>query len=191
MAKAMTAKQQYANVLAAELQKDLGIKNKMAVPKIEKVKISVGIGSYVTSGGGSKDYNTIVDNVALIAGQKPVVNKSRIAISNFKLRIGMPVGVSVTLRSDRAYDFLSKLVNIVLPRVRDFRGISKKGMDGNGNYSLGIKEHIAFPEINPDDIARTHGVQITVVTSAEDDEQGLALLTKLGFPFEKKAEKKS
>jgi large subunit ribosomal protein L5 len=172
---------QFKKEIAPKLQKDLGLKNMNAVPKIKKITISVKIGSLTQKLG--KDYSYVVDNLGKIAGQKAVVTKARKAISNFKLREGAPVGVMVTLRGKRMYDFLSKLVNITLPRVRDFRGISTKSFDGNGNYSLGMKEHIVFPEINPDDVLHLHGVEITINTTAKNDKDGLALLKAFNFPF--------
>ncbi|MBU2524289.1 50S ribosomal protein L5 [Patescibacteria group bacterium] len=184
MSKDITLKQEFEEKILPELQKELGIKNKMAVPRVKMVKINVGIGSYLQS-GGSKDPSSIVENVAQITGQKPVVTKAKKAISNFKLREGMPVGVVATLRGARMYDFLSKLVNVVLPRVRDFRGIPDKSFDGRGNYSLGLKEHLVFPEINPDDITKVHGIEITVVTTAKNNDDAYKLLVKLGFPFKK------
>ncbi len=174
-------KTQFKKEIAPKLQKDLGLKNANAVPKLKSITINVGIGSIITRQG--KDYDYIVDNVAKIAGQKPVVTKARKSISNFKTREGVPVGVMVTLRGRRMYDFFSKLINITLPRVRDFRGLSQRAFDGNGNYSIGFKEHIMFPEINPDDVLHLHGVQVTISTTAKNDEQGLALLKAFNFPF--------
>lgn len=170
----------FEKVLVHELQKTLGLKSHMAVPKVKAVKVNVGIGTYVT---GGKDFEDVVKNITAMTGQKPVVAKSKQAISNFKLKIGMPTGVSVTLRGKRMYDFLSKLVNVIFPKIRDFRGISKRAFDGHGNYSVGITEHTVFPEMNPDDITKTHGLQVTVVTSAKDDKQGYELLKILNFPF--------
>jgi len=174
-------KTQFKKEIAPKLQKDLGLKNANAVPKLKSITINVGIGSIITRQG--KDYDYIVDNVAKIAGQKPVVTKARKSISNFKTREGVPVGVMVTLRGRRMYDFFSKLINITLPRVRDFRGLSPRSFDGNGNYSMGFKEHIMFPEINPDDVLHLHGIQVTISTTATSDEQGLALLKAFNFPF--------
>jgi len=167
--------------IAPKLEKELGVKNVNAVPKLEKVTLNIGIGSIIQRQG--KDFSHIEENLARIAGQKPVITKSRKAISNFKIRDGMPVGLVVTLRGKRMYDFINKLVNITLPRVRDFRGISPKSFDGKGNYSLGFKEHIVFPEIDPDDVLQLHGVQITISTTAKNDKDGIALLKALNFPF--------
>lgn len=172
----------YKSKLVPELQKELGIKNPMAVPKISKVKLNVGIGTLTRN---TKDFSDVVDNVAKISGQKPVVTKAKLAISNFKLRAGMPTGITVTLRGDKMYEFLYRLVNIVFPRVRDFRGISPRAFDGQGNYSVGFKEALVFPEINPDNVMNVHGIQVTVTTTAKNDEEGLALLSKIGFPFKK------
>jgi len=166
-----------------KLKEKLGKKNTMSVPKITKIKVNVGMGSYIKS--HNKDYSNIIENIAAITGQKPVLTKAKKAISNFKVRQGEIVGTSVTLRGKRMYVFLNKLINIVFPRVRDFRGLNKKGFDGTGNYSIGFREHTVFPEISPDDVIKTHGMQISIVTSAKTDEEGLELLTALGFPFKK------
>ena len=162
------------------LQKELGIKNVMAVPRLEKVKINVGIGSLTKN---TKDYSDVIENISRIAGQKPVVTKSKKAISNFKLREGMPVGITVTLRGKNMYEFIYRLVNIAIPRIRDFRGLNPRAFDGRGNYSLGFKESLVFPEINPDDVLNVHGLQIIVVTTAQNDDEGRALLKKIGFPL--------
>lgn len=177
-----TLQKTYKEKMIPALMKDLGVKNIHAVPKITAVQINVGIGSAVVAG---KDPEEVVKNITLISGQKPVVVHSKKAISNFKLKINMASGVVVTLRGKRMYDFLTKLINIVFPRIRDFRGISKKSFDGRGNYSIGIHEHIVFPEIQSDDITKTHGVQITIQTNAGTNERGLALLRAFGFPFVK------
>lgn len=173
-------KDAYNQVAVPLLQERLHIGNRLALPRIKYTKVNVGIGSYVTAG---KDYEEIVKNISKITGQRPIVVKSKKAISNFKLKIGMPTGVTVTLRGKRMYDFLTKLVNIVLPRIRDFRGIPRHAFDGRGNYSLGIKEHTVFPEIDPEDVSKIHGVQITIITNAETNEKGYALLEALKFPF--------
>lgn len=169
--------------IAPKLKDELGIENVMALPKVEKVTLNVGIGSYVRSHG--KDFDNVIENITAITGQKPVIKNATKSVSNFKLREGQPVGLMVTLRGENMYHFLNKLVNVVFPRVRDFRGISKKSFDGNGNYSIGFKEHIVFPEISPDDVMKLHGVQVSIQTSAKNNEEGLALLTALGFPFKK------
>lgn len=172
----------FSKEIIPALQKELGIKNKMAVPRLSKVKLNVGIGTITKN---TKDYSDVISNVAKIAGQKPVVTNAKMAISNFKLRKGMPTGITVTLRGKRMYEFVYRLVNIVLPRVRDFRGLNPKSFDGHGNYSIGFKEALVFPEINPDDVLNVHGIQVTVATTAGDDESALSLLTKIGFPFKK------
>lgn len=182
----MRISEKYNKEVAKELMKELGIKNINAVPKITKVSINVGIGTYLA---GSKDYSQVMENVSLIAGQRPIVKKSKKAISNFKLRAGMPVGISVTLRGGRMDDFLTKFVNAVLPRVRDFRGISGKGFDRQGNYSVGVKEYTVFPEVNPDDVVKLHGLQINVATTASTPYEGYMLLKKLDFPFKDEVKK--
>lgn len=188
MTKALSLKEKFRKEIVPALQKELAIRNVNAVPKITKIIINVGIGKMLA---GGKDFSDIEKNITLIAGQKPVIAKSKKAISNFKLRQGMPVGIHATLRGDRMYDFVSKFVNIVLPRTRDFRGISPRSFDGKGNYSIAIREHTVFPEINPDDIIKHHGMQITFVTTAQNNEHGLALLKALGFPFQEKKAKNS
>lgn len=188
----MTFYENYKKKILPELQKTLGKKNIMAVPRLKAIRVHVGIGSIMTR--GNKDYEGVIANVAAITGQKPVITKAKKAISNFKTRIGLPVGVLTTLRGKRMYDFMNKVVNVVLPRVRDFRGISRKGFDRFGNYSMGLKEHTVFPEINADDIEKVHGVQITFAIKAENEKEGYALLSALGFPFRKDeliSEKKS
>jgi large subunit ribosomal protein L5 len=164
------------------LKKELGAKNVMAVPKLKSVKINVGIGSITKN---TKDFSDVIENVSKITGQKPVITKSKIAISNFKLRENMPVGIVTTLRGKNMYEFIYRLVNVALPRVRDFRGLSPKAFDGKGNYSIGLKEALVFPEINPDNVLNVHGLQVTIVTTAKNDEEGFALLKKIGFPFKK------
>lgn len=183
MAKAAKLKERYIKEIAPQLMKDLGLKNINAVPRLEKVTVNAGLGNFYTS--GTKDFSEFVDNFKSITGQKPVVTKARKAISNFKIREQMPNGVTVTLRGKRMYDFIDKLVNIVFPRTRDFRGISPKAFDRKGNYAVGIKEHMVFPEINPDDIVKIHGLQVCINTTAKNDEEGFALLKALGFPFKK------
>ncbi len=183
MAKSTDLQTRFKEELAPKLKEELGIKNVNAIPKVDKVVINVGIGTYRQS--HNKDFSNITENITAITGQQPVVKKARISVSNFKIREGDPVGLSVTLRGKRMYDFLNKLVNIVLPRVRDFRGLSRKSFDGRGNYSLGLKEHTVFPEISPDDVMKMHGVQIVVTTTAKNNEEGVKLLTEIGFPFKK------
>lgn len=183
MANKAKLKDRFIKEIAPQLQKDLGIKNVNAIPKMTKVIVNAGLGNFYTS--GTKDFSEFAANIAAITGQKPVIVKAKKAISNFKIREGMPNGVMVTLRGERMYDFIEKLVNVVFPRTRDFRGISPKAFDGKGNYAVGIKEHIVFPEINPDDIVKIHGLQVCINTTAKNNEEGLALLKALGFPFKK------
>ncbi len=182
-----TLQEQYEKEIQKELMKALGIKNPLAIPRLEKAKVNVGVGSYIQSGG--KDFTPVITNITDITGQKPVVANAKKAISNFKLRAGMPVGVNVTLRKKRMYDFISKLVNIVLPRTRDFRGISVKGFDGRGNYSIGIKDTSVFLEIDPENLDKPHGLQVTVTTTANNDYEGYLLLKGLGFPFKDEVKK--
>lgn len=155
-------------------------KNRMQVPKLEKVVVNIGLGEAIHN---IKLLDSAVDELKMITGQKPVITRAKKSIAAFKLRIGMPIGCMVTLRKDRMYDFIDKLVNITLPRVRDFRGVSGKAFDGYGNYTLGIKEHIIFPEIDYDKIEKIKGLNICVVTSATTDEEGKELLRLLGMPF--------
>ncbi|MFC1655559.1 50S ribosomal protein L5 [Patescibacteria group bacterium] len=187
MAKATKLKDRFSKEIASQLQKDLGIKNVSAIPKMTKVTVNAGLGSLYTS--GSKDFSEFAANISAITGQKPLIIKAKKAISNFKIREGMPNGIMVTLRGERMYDFIEKLVSVIFPRTRDFRGISPKSFDGKGNYSVGIKEHIVFPEINADDIVKIHGLQVCINTSAKNNEEGLALLKALGFPFKKPSNK--
>lgn len=165
-----------------QLQKELGIKNVMTVPKIEKVVVNCGQGEAVQN---IKFLEAAVADLTKITGQKPVMTKAKKSIAGFKLRDGMPIGCSVTLRGKRMYEFLERLINIAIPRIRDFRGYSPKAFDGRGNYTLGLKEQIVFPEIDYDKVDRIRGFGITIVTSARDDVQGKALLDKFNFPFRK------
>jgi large subunit ribosomal protein L5 len=155
-------------------------KNAMQVPKLDKIVLNIGLGEAIHN---IKLLDSAVDELKMVAGQKPVITRSKKSIAAFKLRIGMPIGCMVTLRHKRMYDFFDKLVNIALPRVRDFRGISGKAFDGYGNYTLGIKEHIIFPEIDYDKIEKIKGLNICVVTTAKNDEEGKELLKLLGMPF--------
>jgi large subunit ribosomal protein L5 len=179
----MTFKEQYIKKILPELAKELGIENPMQVPHIEKIVLNMGIGTYVAS--GNKDFSSLKNDLALITGQLPRVNHARIAISNFKLRKGMPVGMMVTLRGDRMFAFLEKLIAIVLPRVRDFRGVSGRGFDQAGNFNFGIKEHTIFPEVPQLDVVKPHGLQVTVKFKTQGTAHSRALLEKLGFPFTK------
>jgi large subunit ribosomal protein L5 len=152
----------------------------MEVPRLEKIILNMGLGEAIQN---IKVLDAAMEELALIAGQRPVVTRARKSIASFKLREGMPIGCMVTLRSGRMYDFFDKLVNVTLPRVRDFRGLSDKSFDGRGNYTLGIKEHIIFPEIDYDKIDKIKGLNITIVTTAKTDEEGKALLKMMGMPF--------
>jgi large subunit ribosomal protein L5 len=182
-----TLRKRYINVIAPALQKELGIKNVNAVPKIVKIRLNVGLGQFLA---GKKDYSEVLENIAAITGQKPIISKARKAISNFKIRQGMPIGASVTLRGERMYDFVNKLVNVTLPRVRDFRGLTTRSFDGKGNLTLGIKETTVFPEVNPENIDKIHGIEISIITTAKDNESGIKLLDALGFPFRETRTKK-
>ncbi len=173
----------YSEQIAPKLKEKFGFKNVNQIPKLKKIVLNMGLGEAIQN---IKILDSAVDELMSIAGQKPVVTRAKKSIAAFKLREGMPIGVMVTLRRRRMYDFLYKLVNIALPRVRDFRGISAKAFDGAGNYSLGIKEHIIFPEIDYDKIDKIKGMNISIVTSAETDEQGRELLAMMGMPFRKK-----
>lgn len=172
--------QQYVNEIAPALLKELSVENVMQVPRLTKITVNMGIGEAVKD---VKLLDSAVAELTAITGQKPVITKARRSIATFKLREGMPIGVMVTLRRDRMWEFYDRLVNVALPRVRDFRGLSPKAFDGKGNYSLGIKEQIIFPEIDYDTISRVRGLNISLTTSARTDEEGFALLKKLGFPF--------
>jgi large subunit ribosomal protein L5 len=173
-------KTQYENVIRKKLVEQFGYKNGMQVPAIEKIVINMGIGEAVAD---RKKVDNAAEDLALIAGQKPVITKSRKSIATFKLREGQPIGCKVTLRKSRMYEFVDRLINIALPRVRDFRGLSTKSFDGRGNYSLGIREHIVFPEIDYDKVTDIWGLDITVCTTARTDDEARALLTAFNFPF--------
>ena len=173
-------KTQYTDVIKGELTKEFGYKNVMQVPQLDKVVLNMGIGQAVAD---SKKVQSAAADLALIAGQKPVVTKARKSIATFKLREGMPIGAKVTLRKDRMYEFLDRLVNIALPRVRDFRGLDAKSFDGRGNYSMGLKEHIVFPEIDYDKVEDVLGMDIIICTTASNDDEARALLKGLNFPF--------
>lgn len=176
----MKLKEKYLKEVVPKLKKEFSYKNDLQVPRVEKIVVNMGIGEAAASAkaieGGVKD-------LTAIAGQKPVVNRARKSIATFKLRKGMPVGVSVTLRGARMYDFLGKLINIALPRIRDFRGLSNKSFDGRGNYSLGVKEQLIFPEINYEQVDAVRGMDISIVTSARSDQESRAMLEALGMPF--------
>jgi len=162
------------------LMKEFGFKNPNQVPKLEKIVINMGLGEALAN---NKILESAVDQLGAITGQKPVVTRARKSIANFKLRQGQAIGAAVTLRSDRMYEFMDRLINVALPRVRDFKGVSNKAFDGKGNYTLGVREQIIFPEINYDQIEKVKGLNISFVTTARNDEQGLALLRHFGLPF--------
>lgn len=172
----------YQQSIRPALQKELTLANPFQVPRLEKVVINVGVGD---AKDNQKNIQEIMANISKITGQQPVITKAKQSIAGFKIRQGQPVGVRVTLRDKRMYDFIDKLINIALPRLRDFRGLSRKGFDGHGNYNLGIREHIIFPEIHFDDVEKVHGLTITIVTTGKTNEATEQLLRKLGFPFEK------
>ena len=176
-------KDQYRAEIIPALTEKFGYKTVMRVPKLEKIVISQGLGDAVAD---KKIIDSAIADVSRIAGQKAISTNSKKDVSNFKLRKGMPIGTKVTLRGDKMYDFLDRFISIALPRTRDFRGISPKGFDGRGNFNLGVKEHIIFPEIDIDKVSKIMGMDITFVTSAENDEEGRALLDAFGFPFIKK-----
>ncbi|MCI5786751.1 MAG: 50S ribosomal protein L5 [Helicobacter trogontum] len=175
-------RERYKNEIREELKKALDIKNPMLLPKLEKIVISVGAGEYAKE---AKIMQNIADTISLIAGQKAIITKAKKSVAGFKMREGMPMGVKVTLRGNMMYNFLEKLIVIALPRVKDFRGIPRNGFDGRGNYSFGLNEQLMFPEVVYDDIMVTHGMNITVVTSTNDDKEVFKLLELLGMPFAK------
>lgn len=173
-------KERYEKEVRPALMKEFGFNNPMQAPRLEKIVVNMGLGEAISNG---KIIDASVAQLASITGQKPVVTKARKSIANFKLRQGQSIGAMVTLRGDRMYEFFDRLVSIALPRVRDFKGVSPKAFDGKGNYTLGIREQIIFPEINYDQVEKIKGLNITVVTTARDDEGGRALLRFLGMPF--------
>jgi len=173
-------KQYYEKEVVPQLIDKFGYRNRMEVPKLQKIVLNMGLGEAIQN---IKVLDSAVGELTAIAGQKPVITRAKRSIAAFKLRTGMPIGCRVTLRRERMYDFLQKLVNVALPRVRDFRGISGRAMDGQGNYSLGIKEQIIFPEINYDKIDKIRGLNVSIVTTAKNDAEGKELLRLLGMPF--------
>jgi large subunit ribosomal protein L5 len=173
-------RQRYASEVLPELVKEFGFKNPMQAPKLDKIVVNMGLGEAINNG---KIIDASVEQLAAITGQKPVVTKARKSIANFKLRQGQSIGAMVTLRGDRMYEFFDRLVSVALPRVRDFKGVSPKAFDGKGNYTLGVREQVIFPEINYDKVEKIKGLNITVVTTARNDEEGRALLRHLGMPF--------
>jgi len=173
-------KKHYETQARPKLQEEFGFDNPHRVPQIKKIVVNVGVGE---ASKEPKLLNSIVDELATITGQKPVVNRARKSISNFSLREGMPVGVSVTLRNERMWYFLDRLIATAIPRVRDFRGLNTRSFDGRGNFTMGVREQIIFPEIDYDRVHKIHGMDITVVTSTDKDDEAFALLREMGFPF--------
>lgn len=181
----ISLKDRYETEISKKLEKELGIKNKMAIPRVEKVVVNMGIGDLVKNKEGSK---SIMADLATIIGQKPSVRPAKISVAGFNVREGMPVGLSATLRGKRMYDFLEKLFTIVLPRLRDFRGLSLKSFDGSGNYTMGIVEHIVFPEIDINKAGAPRGLEVTIVTNTNDIEESKKMLILMGMPLEKEEE---
>ena len=174
--------QEYKEEILPQLMEKFDYNNVMEAPKLEKLVVNVGLGDAKED---TKLLDTVVDEIARITGQSPTVTRAKKSIANFKIREGMPVGIKVTLRGEQMFEFLYKLINVTMPRIRDFRGVSPKSFDGRGNYSLGISEHTVFPEINIDDVDNVHGLEITIVTSAETDEEAFELLSLMGMPYKK------
>ena len=173
-------KERYQKEVAPAIAKEFGIENPMAVPRLTKIVLNMGMGEAVAN---AKILDTAVEELRAIAGQKPVITKAKKSIASFKLRQGMPIGVMVTLRGEQMYEFFDRLVSVALPRVRDFRGVSPKAFDGRGNYTVGIKEQLIFPEIDFNKVDKLRGMNISIVTTARDDDQARALLKALGMPF--------
>jgi large subunit ribosomal protein L5 len=173
-------KQKYAEQVVTAMKSEFGYKNSMQVPKLEKITINVGLGEATQN---IKALDSSVAEITAITGQRPVITRAKKAIANFKLREGVPIGCMVTLRRDRMYEFLDRLIHVALPRVRDFKGVSDRSFDGRGNYSLGLREQIIFPEINADKVEKTRGMTVTITTTAKTDPEGRALLKLLGMPF--------
>ena len=175
-------KEQYVSEITPSMMKKFNYSSVMETPKIEKIVLNMGVGDAIAN---SKNLDEAVEELSLIAGQKPLITKAKKSIAGFRLREGMSIGAKVTLRGDRMYDFLDKLINIALPRVRDFRGVSTRSFDGRGNYTLGIKEQLVFPEIDYDKVNKIRGLDIVIVTTANTDEESRELLTQIGMPFAK------
>jgi large subunit ribosomal protein L5 len=173
----------YKEEIAPKMSEAFSYSNVMEIPKLQKIVINVGVGEAIQD---KKALDNVVQNVALITGQQPVTTKAKQSISNFKLREGMPIGCKVTLRGRIMYEFLDRLINLALPRTRDFQGVPDKSFDGRGNYTMGIKEHTIFPEIDTDKVAKMHGMDISFVTSATTDEEAYALLKHFGMPFKRR-----
>lgn len=175
-------KNKYLEEIVPSLVEKFNYSSVMAVPKIEKIVVNMGVGDAVSN---AKVLDKAVEELTLITGQKPIITKAKKSIAGFKLRDGMPIGAKVTLRGERMYDFLDKLISVSLPRVRDFRGVSKKAFDGRGNYTLGVREQLIFPEINYDNVDKVRGMDVVIVTTADTDEEARELLTQIGMPFQK------
>jgi large subunit ribosomal protein L5 len=175
-------KEKYAKEVRKKIQDEFKIKNPMAVPKVEKVVLNMGVGEAIQN---AKILDSAVEELTIIVGQKPVITKAKKSIASFKLREGQSIGTMVTLRGEKMYEFLDRLINIALPRVRDFRGVPAKSFDGRGNYTLGIRDHLIFPEIDVAKVDKAKGMNITIVTTAKNDEQARFLLRELGMPFGK------
>ena len=173
-------KERYQKEVAPAIAKEFGIKNPMAIPRLEKIVVNMGMGEAIAN---AKILDTAADELKAIVGQKPVITKAKKSIASFKLRQGMPIGVMVTLRGDRMYEFMDRLVSVALPRVRDFRGVSPKAFDGRGNYTIGVREQLTFPEIDFNKVDKLRGMNISIVTTARNDELARALLKGLGMPF--------
>jgi large subunit ribosomal protein L5 len=178
-------KEKYENEILPSLQESLGRSNRLSLPKLEKIVVNMGVGSAIQE---KKHLESAVDAMTQITGQKPVITKSRKAIAGFRLREDMPIGCKVTLRGERMYEFLDRLVALALPRVRDFRGVSGKAFDGRGNFSLGLTEQLVFPELNPDKFPRIQGMNITIVTSTDSDDEAREMLRQFGMPFQSSEE---
>ena len=179
----MSLKKRYRETIRPKLLKDLGLTNIHQVPKVQKVTVNRGLGEAAQN---SKSLEASLAEIATITGQKALVTRAKKAIAGFKIRQGMPIGCAVTLRGDRMYAFLERFINLALPRIRDFRGVSPKSFDGRGNYTIGVKEQLIFPEVSFDKVDTIRGMDITIVTSASSDEQGKALLSEMGMPFRNK-----
>jgi large subunit ribosomal protein L5 len=173
-------KQLYIDEVAAQIQQDLGLGNVMEIPRLDKIVVNMGVGDAAQD---AKLIDAAVEDLRVITGQQPRVNRARKSVANFKIREGMPIGVSATMRGDRMWEFLDRLVTLAIPRIRDFRGLSPRGFDGRGNYSFGVTEQLIFPEIDYDNVIKVRGMDVTIVTTSRDDEQGRALLGAFGFPF--------
>jgi len=181
---AETLKERYREEVVPEMKKRLGYENDMEVPRIEKVVINMGVGDAIDD---PKALDAAVSELALIAGQKPAITRAKRSVAAFKVRAGMPIGCKVTLRGDRMYDFVDKLFHVALPRVRDFRGVSPGSFDGRGNFSLGLKEQLVFPEIDYDSVQKVRGMDVTITTTAKTDEEARVLLTLMGLPLRESA----